>query len=462
VTLMPHTETISKFLWWTSCQYLALSSKEAEAAARSAPKPMSPSDFLDKLMGRTSGYDARIRPNFKGPPVNVSCNIFINSFGSIAETTMDYRVNIFLRQQWNDPRLAYNEYPDDSLDLDPSMLDSIWKPDLFFANEKGAHFHEITTDNKLLRISRNGNVLYSIRITLTLACPMDLKNFPMDVQTCIMQLESFGYTMNDLIFEWQEKGAVQVADGLTLPQFILKEEKDLRYCTKHYNTGKFTCIEARFHLERQMGYYLIQMYIPSLLIVILSWVSFWINMDAAPARVGLGITTVLTMTTQSSGSRASLPKVSYVKAIDIWMAVCLLFVFSALLEYAAVNFVSRQHKELLRFRRKRRKKELKGLILFSFEDEAGEGRFNFTAYGMGPACLQAKDGISVKGANNNNTANPVPPPSRSPEEMRKLFIQRAKKIDKISRIGFPMAFLIFNIFYWIIYKIVRREDVHNQ
>lgn len=58
-----------------------------------------------------------------------------------------------------------------------------------------------------------------------------------------------------------------------------------------------------------MGYYLIQMYIPSLLTVILSWVSFWINMDAAPARVGLGITTVLTMTTQSSGSRASLPKV---------------------------------------------------------------------------------------------------------------------------------------------------------
>lgn len=46
--------------------------------------------------------------------------------------------------------------------------------------------------------------------------------------------------MNDLIFEWDEKGAVQVADGLTLPQFILKEEKDLRYCTKHYNTGEFS------------------------------------------------------------------------------------------------------------------------------------------------------------------------------------------------------------------------------
>ncbi|XP_009072500.1 PREDICTED: glycine receptor subunit alpha-3 [Acanthisitta chloris] len=411
--------------------------------------PMSPSDFLDKLMGRMSGYDARIRPNFKGPPVNVTCNIFINSFGSIAETTMDYRVNIFLRQNWNDPRLAYSEYPDDSLDLDPSMLDSIWKPDLFFANEKGANFHEVTTDNKLLRIFKNGNVLYSIRLTLILSCPMDLKNFPMDVQTCIMQLESFGYTMNDLIFEWQEKGAVQVAEGLTLPQFLLKEEKDLCYCTKHYNTGKFTCIEVRFHLERQMGYYLIQMYIPSLLIVILSWVSFWINMDAAPARVALGITTVLTMTTQSSGSRASLPKVSYVKAIDIWMAVCLLFVFSALLEYAAVNFVSRQHKELLRFRRKRKKSKVK-------DDDTRESQFSFTAYGGVSPCVQAKDGMTQKGPN-----NPVQTVPKSPDEMRKVFIDRAKKIDTISRACFPLAFLIFNIFYWVIYKIIRHEDIHQ-
>ncbi|XP_045072819.1 glycine receptor subunit alpha-3-like, partial [Coregonus clupeaformis] len=186
-----HSVAVWGFFVWEIAVLLSLvASKEPESPRGRAVHPPSPSDFLDKLMGRTSGYDARIRPNFKGPPVNVSCNIFINSFGSIAETTMDYRVNIFLRQKWNDPRLAYTEYPDGSLDLDPSMLDSIWKPDLFFANEKGAHFHEVTTDNKLLRIFKNGNVLYSIRLTLTLSCPMDLKNFPMDVQTCIMQLES--------------------------------------------------------------------------------------------------------------------------------------------------------------------------------------------------------------------------------------------------------------------------------
>ncbi|NXU29745.1 GLRA4 protein, partial [Thalassarche chlororhynchos] len=432
--------------------WLVSGREEIKAASRSSPQPMPPSDFLDKLMGRTSGYDARIRPNFKGPPVNVTCNIFINSFGSITETTMDYRVNVFLRQQWNDPRLAYREYPDDSLDLDPSMLDSIWKPDLFFANEKGANFHEVTTDNKLLRIFKNGNVLYSIRLTLILSCPMDLKNFPMDIQTCHMQLESFGYTMNDLIFEWlEEQEAVQVAEGLTLPQFILRDEKDLGYCTKYYNTGKFTCIEVKFHLERQMGYYLIQMYIPSLLIVILSWVSFWINMDAAPARVGLGITTVLTMTTQSAGSRASLPKVSYVKAIDIWMAVCLLFVFAALLEYAAVNFVSRQHKEFVRLRRRQRRQRME-------EELVRESRFYLRGYGLGH-CLQPKDRAG------EGPGIYSPPAAgmllQEGESLRRRYIDRAKRIDTISRAVFPFTFLVFNIFYWVVYKVLRSEDIHS-
>ncbi|XP_039210884.1 glycine receptor subunit alpha-4-like isoform X1 [Crotalus tigris] len=422
--------------------------REVKSALQSLPQPMSPSDFLDKLMGRTSGYDARIRPNFKGPPVNVTCNIFINSFGSVTETTMDYRVNVFLRQHWNDPRLTYWEYPDDSLDLDPSMLDSIWKPDLFFANEKGASFHGVTTDNKLLRIFKNGGVLYSIRLTLILSCPMDLKNFPMDSQTCTMQLESFGYTMNDLTFEWEtEQEAVQVAEGLTLPQFILRDEKDLGYCTKSYNTGQFTCIEVKFHLERQMGYYLIQMYIPSLLIVILSWVSFWINMDAAPARVGLGITTVLTMTTQSAGSRASLPKVSYVKAIDIWMAVCLLFVFAALLEYAAVNFVSCQHKELLHLRRSQRRQRME-------EEVVRESRFYFQDYGLGHCLQHMKSGAAMDSPIYGPP--PLAPLLREGEMLRRRYVDRAKRIDTVSRAVFPFTFLVFNIFYWVVYKVLHQ------
>ena len=51
-------------------------------------------------------------------------------------------------------------------------------------------------------------------------------------------------------------------------------------------------------LYSHYSYYLLQLYIPSFMLVIVSWVSFWIDRTAVPARVTLGVTTLLTITTQ--------------------------------------------------------------------------------------------------------------------------------------------------------------------
>jgi anionic glutamate receptor len=76
------------------------------------------------------------------------------------------------------------------------------------------------------------------------------------------------------------------------------------------------------------------------MLVIVSWVSFWLPRTAVPARVTLGVTTLLTMTTQASGINAKLPPVSYSKAIDIWTGSCLTFIFGALLEFAVVTYMA--------------------------------------------------------------------------------------------------------------------------
>lgn len=105
--------------------------------------------------------------------------------------------------------------------------------------------------------------------------------------------------------------------------------------------GEYSCLKVDLLFKREFSYYLIQIYIPCCMLVIVSWVSFWLDQSAVPARVSLGVTTLLTMATQTSGINASLPPVSYTKAIDVWTGVCLTFVFGALLEFALVNYASR-------------------------------------------------------------------------------------------------------------------------
>ena len=86
---------------------------------------------------------------------------------------------------------------------------------------------------------------------------MNLEIFPMDVQKCTMEVESFGYDMRNLIFEWQKTEPIQLKGTLQLPQFTIKGYR-IRKCTKVYNTGSFTCLLGELILKREMGYYLIQ------------------------------------------------------------------------------------------------------------------------------------------------------------------------------------------------------------
>jgi cation transporter family protein len=261
----------------------------------------------------------------------------------------EYSVQLTLRQEWTDDRLAfgtmrqYKDYGLNSITL--TEQERIWKPDLFFRNEKEGHFHKIIMPNVLLRIKSEGQVLYSIRISLVLACPMDLKYYPLDKQNCTIEMASYGYLDEDLKFLWKEQNPVQIAKPLNLPRFTL-ETYDTAYCTSRTTTGAYSCLRIDLIFKREFSYYLIQIYIPCCMLVIVSWVSFWLDPNAIPARVSLGVTTLLTMATQISGINASLPPVSYTKAIDVWTGVCLTFVFGALLEFALVNYASRsdQHK----------------------------------------------------------------------------------------------------------------------
>ena len=112
--------------------------------------------------------------------------------------------------------------------------------------------------------------------------------------------------------------------------------------------GNYSRMSLEFQFVRSMGYYLIQIYIPSGLIVIISWVSFWLNRAATPARVSLGVTTVLTMTTLMSSTNAALPKISYVKSIDIFLGTCFVMVFASLLgKFGLLETLGQRYKSFI-------------------------------------------------------------------------------------------------------------------
>ncbi|XP_071373691.1 gamma-aminobutyric acid receptor subunit beta-3 isoform X1 [Centroberyx affinis] len=292
-------------------------------------------ETVDKLL---KGYDIRLRPDFGGAPVAVGMSIDVASIDMVSEVNMDYTLTMYFQQYWRDKRLAYAGIPL-NLTLDNRVADQLWVPDTYFLNDKKSFVHGVTVKNRMIRLHPDGTVLYGLRITTTAACMMDLRRYPLDEQNCTLEIESYGYTTDDIEFYW--KGGDNAVTGVTrieLPQFSIVNYK-LVSRNVVFSTGAYPRLSLSFKLKRNIGYFILQTYMPSILITILSWVSFWINYDASAARVALGITTVLTMTTINTHLRETLPKIPYVKAIDMYLMGCFVFVFLALLEYAFVNYI---------------------------------------------------------------------------------------------------------------------------
>uniref|UniRef100_A0A4W6DVY9 Gamma-aminobutyric acid receptor subunit gamma-3 n=1 Tax=Lates calcarifer TaxID=8187 RepID=A0A4W6DVY9_LATCA len=407
-----------------------------------APKSQE-TDATEILNNLLKEYDKKLRPDIGVKPTVIDVDIFVNSIGPVSSINMEYQIDIIFAQTWTDSRLRYNSTMK-ILTLNSNMVGLIWLPDTIFRNSKNADSHWITMPNQLLRIWNDGKILYTLRLTINAECQLQLHNFPMDEHSCPLIFSSYGYPRDEMIYKWR-KNSVEAADQKSwrLYQF---DFMGLRNTTDIIKTtaGKRHCF-VYFDLSRRMGYFTIQTYIPCILTVVLSWVSFWIKKDATPARTALGITTVLTMTTLSTVARTSLPRVSYVTAMDLFVTVCFLFVFAALMEYATLNYYSysarrpsflpvsssSQNYSVLDVRPPHTVIALNNSMYWQdFEDacvyECLDGKDCQSFFCCFEEC---KDGAWRKG---------------------RVHIDLLE-LDAYSRVFFPTSFLLFNIVYWVGY-----------
>ncbi|XP_043918881.1 gamma-aminobutyric acid receptor subunit delta isoform X2 [Protopterus annectens] len=409
---------------------------------------------LDDLM---KGYARNFRPGIGGPPVNVALAIEVASIDHISEANMEYTMTVFLRQSWRDKRLSYN-HTNKTLGLDSRFVDKLWLPDTFIVNAKSAWFHDVTVENKLIRLQPDGVILYSIRITSTVACDMDLTKYPMDEQECMLDLESYGYSSEDIVYYWSEsQEQIHGLDKLELSQFTITSYK-FTTDMMNFKSGQFPRLSLHFHLRRNRGVYIIQSYVPSILLVAMSWVSFWISQSAVPARVSLGITTVLTMTTLMVSARSSLPRASAIKALDVYFWICYVFVFAALVEYAFAHFnadYARKQKTKIKERKPNTESLMKNgkqaMVLFSV---------SVTGVNPGLAISNRQHRTQRINTGPHGTGE-VEKGKTERKQQSNLEKKRGLKsifkpidtdtIDIYARVVFPAAFAAVNVIYWIAY-----------
>ncbi|VDK50447.1 unnamed protein product [Anisakis simplex] len=368
--------------------------------------------------------DKNFRPLNPDPksPLQVEIDISVRSMGPISEHQMEFSLDCYFRQKWLDRRLAFSPFGSrEDLPLASKTLRDIWTPDT---------------------------------LTIKTKCKMFFKKFPMDAQACPIEIGSLGYYSKDVIYVWKDVELdAKMSNMLSQYQLLDVIKTSYNISDPRFANLNMSILKVYFKLQRQQGFYILQIYTPCTLIVVMSWVSFWINKEASPARVALGIMTVLSMSTLGFGSRSDLPKVSHSTALDIYMLSCFGFVFAALVEYAVINYAY-----ILYIQKKIEKMRLFSASLMGAGREAVEGSVSLNVkprpwyrrlFGHKQERRSVFYRMAVKAAKARQKLRMKDP----------AYV--VNRIDSASKIVFPTLYILFNIIYWVAFLYYIPDEINS-
>ncbi|XP_038051611.1 glycine receptor subunit alpha-2-like [Patiria miniata] len=315
---------------------------------------------IEDVLAQYSGQSTR--PSEKtGHPDDVYCGVKDIHLDAVDEAKMEFTITATVGLTWADPRLQ-SLLPADSdtiYAIRGADIDRIWLPDLYFPLLKNGDFHKITSTNRVVRVSKHllHGVIYHMRLTLTQSCHMDLSNFPFDTQKCDTLISLFSYVDSELKLRWRYSQLIETGSSiqLNLPQFSQPTVKATDFAvTGIYQAQEsvqfnFTNTVLNFSicLHRFGGFFILTEMSTSFILCVLSWLNYWLDPDQAPARISLGITTVLAAITHAnSATKRGLPALSYVTALDIWFNLNVNITIIGLAEYGLVHVLTVRARKL--------------------------------------------------------------------------------------------------------------------
>ncbi|XP_057341228.1 glutamate-gated chloride channel isoform X14 [Microplitis mediator] len=418
-------------------------------------------EILDNLLLSTR-YDKRLLPPVQGT-LTVNVSVLLLSLASPDESSLKYEVEFLLQQQWYDPRLRYSNRSRYEFLNAIHHHNDIWLPDTYFIMH-GDFKDPLIPVHFALRIYRNGTVNYLMRRHLILSCQGRLNIFPFDDPQCSFAIESISYEQTAITYVWKnDEATLRKSPSLTTLNAYLIRNQTITCPIKASWRGNYSCLKVDLIFTRDRAFYFTTVFIPGIILVTSSFITFWLEWNAVPARVMIGVTTMLNFFTTSNGFRSTLPVVSNLTAMNVWDGVCMCFIYASLLEFVCVNYVGRKrplHNVVYRPGENPVTQRLPavlsriGIILASPLGEKKREGGNATTGSNGPneiiACTNCGPNPCTHTATNGCAAECCFVQVRKKEPPHPIRV--AKTIDVISRITFPVAYFMFLTFFFIHYK----------
>ena len=239
-------------------------------------------------------------------PDSVHAQVYVTKILPLHEIESSWELNGFLRMWWHDPQLAFNSsiasangrcQELESLEFTGQDRERLWTPDIYLQDaiefEAGLSSPATSGLSQLLRVYPDGTVFSSQQTRFKQTCTMDFAKAPFDTQRCKVSLGLFANSEDQVTLHW--KPGVEPLDN-TLSYCFSKwaiTGVEARNVSRVYPIGTYSVVEADVHFTRLpstlLGVYLI----PALFFVFLSYLGFYIDPASTPARVTLGMITIL-------------------------------------------------------------------------------------------------------------------------------------------------------------------------
>jgi len=273
---------------------------------------------------------AMIRPGPKDKPTLVEIGLYVINIDSIDVSKQSFTANIFLAMEWNDPRLAKR-----TTRKRRYQRDEVWFPSYIITNMQRS-FKSLP---EVVSVSPEGNVRYRQRYFATFSNQMTLHKFPFDSHWIKITLITPENRLNQIKFSTKLFKKVSIIrKDLSIPDWkILRSRLRVEPYTVIEGFPQLPAFTFEFKAKRLWEYYTNKVIFPLTLIVMMSWLVFWIDPKNFGPQIGLSSASMLTLIAYRFTLESLIPPVSYLTPLDTFLLGSTFLVFLALAEVVTVS-----------------------------------------------------------------------------------------------------------------------------